>query len=50
VDDSVGLVPRRLAARLVTGPAAFLVAGAVDCLVILRRVAWARARRRPVRW
>ena len=38
----------RAAARLVTGPAAFLVAGVVDWLLLLVRFAWARARgKRP---
>jgi hypothetical protein len=41
---------RRLAARLVTGPAAFLAAGVVDWLVLLTRYAVARARGRRHDW
>ena len=41
---------RRLAARLVTGPAAFLAAGVVDWLVLIARYAAARARGRRHDW
>jgi hypothetical protein len=41
---------RRLAARLVTGPAAFLAAGVVDWLVLLARYVAARARGRRTDW
>ena len=41
---------RRLAARIVTGPAAFLAAGVVDWLVLLGRYAAARARGRRDDW
>jgi hypothetical protein len=37
---------RRLAARVVTSPGAFLVAGVADWLSLLTRYAWARARGR----
>jgi hypothetical protein len=37
---------RRLAAWLVTGPLAFLVAGIVDWLALLASYLWARARGR----
>jgi hypothetical protein len=40
----------RLAARLVTGPAAFLAAGVVDWVVLLARYAAARARGRRADW
>jgi hypothetical protein len=41
---------RRLAARLVTGPVAFLAAGVVDWLVLLARYSAARARGRRHDW
>ncbi len=41
---------RRLAARLVTGPAAFLAAGVVDWLVLVSRYVTARARGRRHDW
>jgi hypothetical protein len=41
---------RRLAARLVTGPAAFFAAGVVDWLVLIGRYAAARARGRRHDW
>jgi hypothetical protein len=41
---------RRIAARLVTGPAAFLAAGVVDWLVLLSRYLTARARGRRHDW
>jgi len=37
---------RRIAARVVTGPAAFLLTGAADLALLGARVGWARARRR----
>ena len=42
--------PRRLAARLLTGPFGFLLAGIVDWVVILARYAAARARGRGRDW
>jgi hypothetical protein len=43
------LSPReRLAAALVTGPLGHLYAGLVDLAVLAARIAWARARRRPL--
>jgi hypothetical protein len=41
---------RRLAARLVTGPAAFLAAGVVDWVVLVARFVAARARGRRGDW
>jgi hypothetical protein len=41
---------RRLAAWILTGPAAFLAAGAVDWLVLIARYAAARARGRRDDW
>jgi hypothetical protein len=40
----------RAAARLITGPAAFLLAGAIDWVVLLSRYVRARARGRGVDW
>jgi hypothetical protein len=40
----------RAAARLVTGPAAFLVAGLLDWVVLLSRYLYARGRGRRVDW
>ena len=40
----------RLAARLVTGPAAFLAAGIVDWIVLVWRYAASRARGRRGDW
>lgn len=37
---------RRIAARVVTGRAAFLIAGVADLAVVGARVGWAKARRR----
>jgi len=34
---------RRIAARALTGPGAFLLAGAADLAVLAARVGWARA-------
>jgi len=42
--------PRRLAARLLTGPLGFLAAGVIDWLVLARRYAVARARGRRHDW
>lgn len=39
-------MPRRIAARLVTGPVSFLLAGAADLAVLAVRLGWARARGR----
>lgn len=40
----------RFAAWFVTGPLGHLTAGVLDWLGVLRKVAWARARRREVEW
>lgn len=40
--------PERVAARLLTGPVGHLVAGVVDWLVLLARIAWARVRGRAM--
>jgi hypothetical protein len=42
--------PRRLAARLVTGPAAFLAAGVIDWAVLVAEYLAARARGRRLDW
>jgi hypothetical protein len=42
--------PTRAAARLVTGPAAFLLAGVIDWVVLLSRYVRARARGRGTDW
>ena len=42
--------PRRFAARLVTGPLAFFVAGVIDWLSLLGRYLAARARGRRPDW
>jgi len=41
-------LPERVAARLLTGGVGHLVAGLVDWVVLLARVAWARARGREI--
>jgi hypothetical protein len=49
-DDSLRLMPSRVAGRLLTGPAAFFLAGLIDVgALLVAYLRWRAAARRPTR-